>query len=159
MTLEHASQIAEIVASMAAVIGLFYAVVQLQKNARIAEGQFLIELTKMFAEHEDVHIKLRPAGDWRNGKANPDTVKDWTAIDNYMGLFERCEILMRQKTLDPSVFAVLFGYRLTNILSQPAIVEKKLVGGERKYWGDFIRLLDRLKKMDALNAEWPVAEN
>lgn len=159
MTLEHAAQVATVIGALSAVVGLFYAGVQLRKNARIAEGQFLIELTKMFAEHEEVHVQLRPAGSWRNGKANPNTPEEWVAIDNYMGLFERCEILIRQKTLDPSVFAGLFGYRLDNILSQPAIVGKKLVGGESMYWADFISLLDRMQKMEALNSEWPIAKN
>lgn len=155
MTLSQASELATILGVVIAGIGLVYAAVQIRKTARISEGQFLLELTKMFKEHDAVHIKLRPAGDWQKGNQNPHTQQDWADVDAYMGLLERCEILIQQNSLDPNVFASLFAYRVDNLLAQGAIVGKKLVGSERAHWTDFIKLAVRLKSMGALREELP----
>ncbi len=109
----------------------------------------------MFKEHDAVHIKLRPAGDWQKGDQDPSTLDDWAAVDAYMGLLERCEVLMRQKSLNPEVFASMFAYRVDNLLAQEAIVGGKLVGDECTHWADFIKLAKRLRDMDALHQDLP----
>lgn len=155
MTLTQASELATIIGVVVAGIGVVYAAFQIRRTALISEGQFLLELTKMFKEHDAVHIKLRPAGDWRKIGQSPGTPEEWAAVDAYMGLLERCEVLMAQKSLDQDVFARLFAYRVDNLLAQDAIVDKKLRGGERAHWNDFIKLSARLKKMGVLHEEVP----
>lgn len=159
MTLDSVAQAATIFGAVLAAAGVFYAGVQLHASALIAKGQFLLELTKMFAEHDPIHVKLRPGGEWRGGQANPSGPDDWAAIDAYLGLFERCEVLIRQKSLDPIEFSNLFGYRLDNILSQPAITGKKFIGGERQYWANLIALLDRMQLLGKLQQPWPLKAN
>ena len=65
-------------------------------------------------------------------------------LEDYMGFFEHCEVLMQQGSLDPRVFRSLFGYRLENILENKLIVKEKLID-ERNYWQLFWALLQRLR--------------
>ncbi|MEK6300807.1 MAG: hypothetical protein AABO41_08810 [Acidobacteriota bacterium] len=97
----------------------------------------------MFSAHDDVHLRLRPGGEWHSTGKGPSTPREWAALEDYMGLFEHCEILIEKKLIDLETFRALFSYRLGNIIVNPIIVNVKLVR-EKKGWKHFIRLLDRL---------------
>jgi len=97
----------------------------------------------MFAVHDKVHIKLRPGGEWSNSKSGPKNSFEWAELEDYMDLFEHCEILLKKKLIDEDTFKSIFSYRLQNIIANNTIVGAKLVC-EKYYWGDFIKLLKRL---------------
>jgi len=98
----------------------------------------------MFAQHDEVHIKLRPGGDWTIPNNGPKTIEDWAKLEDYMGLFEHCEIMLRRGLLDGETFSLIFSYRLHNIVANRIIVDAKL-RRERESWQAFLRLLERLK--------------
>ena len=144
MTLSDWASIATISGAVLAIIVLWYTARQVHQNTRISRGQFWLELEKMFSNHDDVHLKLRPGGEWASNKNGPSTPKEWAAVEDYMGLFEHCEIMLEEKLIDAETFKSLFSYRLYNITANEVIVKGKLID-ERAGWVNFIRLLEKLK--------------
>ena len=76
-------------------------------------------------------------------RRGPQNHEEWDDVENYMGLFEHCELLMQSGLLDPAMFKTLFEYRIVNIIANPKIVRDKLVIEERS-WPDFWKLVRRL---------------
>ena len=148
--LQLLANLATIFGFVAALVGLVYAGLQLRKSARVAEGEFMLNLETLIDKHDAVHIKLRPDGTWTAPGAGPESLEDWVAVEDYMVLFEHCEILMRYGSLNAENFASLFAYRVENILRNEKIVTAKFESEERVYWKDFLSLVDRLKRMGRL---------
>jgi hypothetical protein len=141
--LEQASQFASVIGAPLAIIALLYAALQLRQSVAIARGQFMLELEKMIETHNDVHIRLRPGGDWTKGAMGPTSEAEWSKIEDYMGFFEHCELLLRDGSVRLASFKALFGYRVENIMANETIVLAKLVR-EGASWHLFLDLLDRL---------------
>lgn len=141
--LSDLSDIATIAASIVGTGALVFAGIQLRHSARVAEGQFLLDLEKIMATHDEVHLKLRPGGAWADGES-PETAKDWSKLEDYMGFFEHCELLVRDKSLSIERFDEIFGYRLHNIVANEEICRAKLLSSEKESWGLFISICDRV---------------
>lgn len=138
-------KISAIVGALAAVGLIIYTAYQVRQNTLISRGQFWLELEKMFTNHDDVHIKLRPGGQWSMPESGgPEDVEDWAKVEDYMGLFEHCEIMMSKKLIDRQTFNSIFSYRLNNILRNQKIVEAKLIR-EKEKWKVFHSLIKKLK--------------
>ncbi len=132
----------EIIASLGlflAGIGLIYTGRQIQQARKIARGEFLLHLDELFAQHNDVHLLLRPGGDYANGGKKPDTTQEWTAVERYMGLFERVKALIDDKIIDIDTVYSFYGYRVFNLTANETIRECKLVQ-EEESWIDFVEL-------------------
>jgi len=128
-----------------AVMALIYAALQLRKSARIAKGQFLLQIEDQSTLHDDVHHKLFPNGEWGINKGgSPHGTQDAKEVADYLGFFEQCEHLIQSGCLDFSTFRKIYGYRVKNILRNTAIVESKLQGETRQYYELFISLCSRL---------------
>jgi hypothetical protein len=158
---EQSMNPADYIASIGAVltgIGLIYAGLQLKyaglqvKHAglqlefaqKVSKAQFLLQLDILLKEHETVARDLR--GRWR-GEGGPATLEEWIAVERYMGLFERIQILIEDGVVDLKTFDQLYGYRIFYITENSVIHDHKLV--ERKdQWAHFIRLWDSLKKLE-----------
>ena len=136
------ADMATIAASVLGVGALIFGGVQLMHSAKVAEGQFLLELEKMVTSHDDVHLKLRPGGAWTEGQS-PATAEEWAKLEDYMGFFEHCELLIQDGSLSEKRFANIFDYRLRNILANKAICAAKLMSNERPSWELFIALCKR----------------
>jgi hypothetical protein len=143
MTLSEWADVATVIASIAAVAALFYAAWQIRQNTAIACGQFWLQLEQMFSAHDEVHLKLRPRGAWAGGVGGPQTPQDWAKVEDYMGLFEHCEIMLDRGLIDPQTFKEIFGYRLNNLVANAQIVEAKLVKAGHA-WKRFHELLNRM---------------
>lgn len=126
-------RIAPILSVFAAVIALIFTSLQYMKNRKIVQGKFLLDLREKFSEDRRyrIHLALR----------NNQPINDWDALDDYMGLFEICEIMIRNKTLKIEDFNDLYKYRLGNIILSREIVFHKLVC-EYKSWNNFYLLLE-----------------
>ena len=98
----------------------------------------------MFSEHQNVHEKLRPGGEWANDGRGPMSSQEWASVEAYMGLFEHCERMLANNLLDPETFQAIYAYRLHNIVNNQIICSTKLCL-EAENWKDFIALLGRLK--------------
>jgi hypothetical protein len=138
----HIVDIAPVVAAGAAAWGLWYTARQIRRNTRAQRATFFLKLVKLFQGFNEVHVKLRPGGDWST--RGPSSADEWASVEGYMGLFEHCEIMLKSGVIDKETFERLFAYRLKNIVSNQAIVREKL-DSERELWQDFLNLPDRLK--------------
>jgi hypothetical protein len=106
------------------------------------EARFWLELRKIFSDHNEVHLNLRPNGEWYQSDANP-TAEEMPKIEAYMGLFEHCKKMLDKKLIDWKTFENIYAYRVENILKNPVIVREKLF---KRFWGwkDFIHLVREL---------------
>ncbi len=138
-------QTLDIVAKFIAIIGgtasLAFGAYQLLVNTRINRARFWLELRRMFAEHNEVHRKLRPLGAWHQSMEHP-TPEELPEVEAYMGLLEHCNDMMEQKLIDWETFNGIYGYRVTNIMSNRLIVKAKLVDNAQG-WERFIWLVNR----------------
>ncbi len=137
------ANISTILGAIIAVVVLFYTACQVHQNTIISRGQFWLELEKMFSQHDEIHLKLRPGGEWSKENAGPENTNDWVKVEDYMGLFEHCEIMLEKKLIDWKTFKAIFSYRLHNIVANKRIIEKKLIN-EKTSWEHFMKLLKRL---------------
>jgi hypothetical protein len=137
------SNLATIISAPTAVFALLFAGLQLRRTLAVERGRFTLEIERMLASHDRTHLRLRPGGDWFGTGRGPATIEEWGPVEDYMGLFEHCEILIQSGLLNPTMFKRLFGYRIENILANPVIVRKKLVE-EKGGWIDFLMLVKRL---------------
>jgi hypothetical protein len=142
--LNELAQLATVVGAPVGVGALIYAGIQLQRTLRVERGRFMLELERMIAVHDATHYRLRPGGDWAgpNAKA-PQNLQEWAQLEDYMGFFEHCELLLKDRALDLPSFKSLFGFRVENIVANQSIVQTKLVE-EGKYWNEFRHLAKRL---------------
>ena len=138
---------------IAAAIGLRYAGRQLQQSQQIAEdarrvaeasrkiaqGEFLLRLEELFQMHLETHKRLRPGGEWAEGRGGPKTNAEWIDTERYMGLFERINALVRDRIVPLDYIDRFYGYRLLNIVANPVIRQAKLVE-QADSWQDFIEL-------------------
>ncbi|MBA7539072.1 hypothetical protein ES705_31350 [subsurface metagenome] len=134
LTFKDYVDIAQIITGFAAIAALIFFVVGFRKNNRISKSTFLLELRDKFQEDKryKIHIALK----------NGEKIENWTDLDDYLGLFEVCEIMIRNKSIELHDFKKLYGYRLQNILSNDKVVYFKLIL-EFKYWDNLYNLLER----------------
>ncbi len=111
--------IMQIITGIAAIIALMISVLEGIKNSKISQTNFLLELKGAFAEDRRyrIHIALR------EGKS----IENWQDLDDYIGLFEVCEIMIEKNTLSQKVFNQLFKYRLYNILKSDDVFTYKII--------------------------------
>ena len=136
--------VATVVGVVVAAIGLWYAGRQLRESRAIAKADFLLRLDSRFDQHNDVHLNLR-GGKW-TGDGGPETLPEWAAVEGYMGLFERVNVLRELGILDIGTIDKLYGYRVLNIDNNGKIHKVKLEPPLSKSWTDFIALRDAVKE-------------
>ena len=156
----NVEEIFSIIASVATVVGIIGVLVgawaayrQLKASKQIARGQFMLTLKEMSSKYDDIHRKLRPGGQWAGGVGGPKNASEWAMVDDYMGFFEHCELLIRNGSLDEIEFKTIYGYRLQNIVTNEHIVKEKLRSDEQEYWKVFIGLLERLKRLERFHPD------
>lgn len=145
LSLGEWADLATILGAVAAIIVLGYTAYQVRMATAVSRGQFSLELEKMLASHDAVHLLLRPGGAWASGRGGPGSSEEWARLEDYMGFFEHCEVLLEKRLIDRETFDAIFAYRLDNILANPIIVNEKLrreAGG----WRIFLRLVQRAGK-------------
>ena len=143
-TLAIFSILANISTTIAVGIGAW----QLILGRSIAKAQFLLELERMSKYFDDIHIKLRPSGDWQPLNGMGMTLEDLTEeqiaiLEDYMGFFEHCNYLLKKGVIEFEMFNNIFGYRVENLVSSGLVREKIKVDGEES-WSEFIELCERL---------------
>lgn len=127
-----------------ALISLIYLAIQTARNTKISRATFWLDLRERFAAYDDVHLKLRPGGEWTLPNAGPKTAAEWMRVEAYMGLFEHCNIMLTDKLIDINTFHKVYRYRLHNIVSNETIKNAKLKDPAlNQNWVEFIQLLNR----------------
>jgi hypothetical protein len=120
--------------------GFAYAGRQLLFSQRSARGTFLLDLEEVLRYHDKVHLKLDSA-DGENWNPAPD---EWPAVEAYMGVFERIQLLIDWSILDIETVDRLYSYRILNIVNNDYIAKEKL-GEKAQFWPDFCRLWQSLE--------------
>jgi hypothetical protein len=143
-----------------AAVALIVGANQLRGQRQTSEAQFLLSLDEAFRHHDTTHRKFRPpaapgrtgvVGRWSGDDANgPSSAEDWADVEAYMGLFERVELMISSRLVDFQVVKRLYGYRVGNVLSNPIVVQGKLVEATDG-WLDFIALAARLGYLKAID--------
>ncbi|MCL2413918.1 MAG: hypothetical protein FWC94_01520 [Bacteroidales bacterium] len=105
-----------------------------QKSNNISKSTFLLELREKFGteRRHKVHKTLKSG----------EIVEDWVDLDDYLRLFEVCEMMIKNRTIEFQDFEKLYKYRLGNILHDKKVVFCKLVE-EADSWDDLYGLLNR----------------
>lgn len=143
MTLSEAKDIATIIGVIVAVVSLAATAYNININMKINRAKFWLDLRTAFSKHDEVHQRLRPGGDWTNN-AEPANVSDMAKIEAYMGLFEHCESMLKEKLIDKETFRNIYSYRLHNLVANKWVKEKKL-RDHKLEWERFIELLNEMK--------------
>lgn len=115
---------------------------QLAQDTKISRARFWLELESLFSKHDIIHTNLRNCGLW-NDKSN-FSVSEWSQIEDYMGLFEHCELMLEDNLIDPERFKEIFLYRIDNLIKNEEIYKSKLIE-EKDSWSLFLRLLKRFE--------------
>lgn len=138
------SGIATSLTLIATIITVWVAISQMKKQSKLTKAANHIELRNMFtAENRfTVHANLRPGGDWNGNGLGPETQFDWLIVEDYLGLFENCEKMLRDKVLDKELFERSYLYRLKNIVANEKILSKK-INNTNEDWTLFKSLMKR----------------
>ena len=109
---------AQILTGLAAIGALALGIRTNQKNTDSTKSQFWMDLRTQFSKQSRfaVHKAIR----------ENHHILEWAEVDDYLGLFEVCYIMIRNGTLNPNDFRTLYGYRLASILSHDEICFYKL---------------------------------
>ena len=127
-------QIINAAASIAMVVALIYTILEFRRSSKFSKTTFLLDLRDKFMESKryNIHIALERKEDINNE----------SDLNDYLGLFEVCEIMIENGALELTDFTKLYKYRLENILGNKKIVFNKLVN-EYEYWKSLYNLLNR----------------
>lgn len=128
------------------IAGLIFAARQFAASRRATQGQFLLELNDHFRHFDAIYRSLyenRKRASTSPPWKPPDD--DWTAVAQYMGLFERCMVLIDNGVLNISTFERLYGYRFRDLVRVETIRQRffkdlQTAGG----WSDFLKLWSKL---------------
>jgi hypothetical protein len=125
-----------IIKNLIAIFALVFSVYQFIKGYNINSGAYLIELRSVFLEEKknNLHLKLRNKSNY--------APEDWSVVDDYLGTFEVVNIMIKRGALNKRNIKELYSYRVSNIVRNQEIFEKKLVL-EYKSWGNFYQLISK----------------
>ena len=150
MTIESISQVATALSLIFIAISAIASWTQIHKQKKLSVANTHLKLREMFCETNRliVHSNLRSGGLWAKENNNPTTQEDWIIVEDYLGLFELCEKLLEDKTLDENLFFISYAYRIENILKHKYIMEQKIYNNNEnwKLFKDLIKRLDNYKK-------------
>ena len=138
----------EIFSLIVAILGFGIAIWKINLSRKNAEANTWLKLEDSFRVHNEVYFKLRPAN---RDLYEPDTSEEWGKIDDYLGLFELCNIMIRNKQISFKIFDSQYSYRVRNIIANKTIVSKKFLGNEKSDWKEFIELVNRLGLKKIIN--------
>jgi hypothetical protein len=139
----NAGNIIQLMGIIVALIALGWTAYGVHLNRKTKQAEFWLRLRDDFTRYDEVHLKLRPGGDWSRANTGPQSVDEWIKVEGYMGLFEHCESMLSQGLLNEKVFIESFKYRVANLYANPTIKQEKLVK-RASGWTRFIELGDRL---------------
>ncbi|BDX39742.1 MAG TPA: hypothetical protein PK784_00420 [Tenuifilaceae bacterium] len=128
------------VSSVAITITFVLSYFQFRYQSKVTNAANHLKIREMFGIESlrMVHGKLRKNNTWE-----PSSEEEWSMVDDYLGLFEVCEKLLQDRTLDEKLFASSYEYRLQNIVANNVVVEK--IRSEKESWSTFLKLLKRYK--------------
>ncbi len=140
--LQQLDTLAKLVGIVGGTASLIIGAHRVSKNTRINRAKLWLDFRRMIYEHDEVHLLLRPKGDWHASNEHP-TDKEMPKVEPYMGLFEHAYEMLEDKLIDWETFRNVYGYRIDNIVVNQVINREKLVK-RPEGWANFISLIKRL---------------
>jgi hypothetical protein len=120
------------------ILGLYFAYRQLVAARRASQGQFLLQLADHFRHFDEIHRSLLEAErpePWRPPR------DDWVSVVQYMGLFERCKVLVDCDVLNLSEFERQYGYRFRHLVGKQSVRDRYFADAETaEGWEDFRKI-------------------
>jgi len=123
-------------------LGFLLTLLQLRSSSNDSRAKFWLEIKTHFYRFEDVTSALRPDGKWEN--EIPPNAESWSRIDEYLGMFEYCEMLLKRKIIDEDFFIVSYKVQLFNAMNHHQIIRKVMNPDEVEYWKTLLELCKRL---------------
>jgi hypothetical protein len=100
-----------------------------------------MDLQDAFVRFDGVFRSLENAGEsWQPPE------DDWVTVMKYLGLFERCQLLIEWGTLDVRSFERLYSFRLRTICNRKEVCERYFNAQAVVGWTDFLKLWDSVRK-------------
>ncbi|PKA10399.1 hypothetical protein CH372_19615 [Leptospira meyeri] len=134
-TLNLFVNLAQLITGIIGICAFIFSFHQLKVSRITKKFEFILSLREIFNEQKK--FKIHEA--LRNGHSIPD----WASLDEYLGVFEICEVMIHNKILDTQIFSDLYKYRLQNILSNEEIILNKLIL-EVESWDNLYKLFKRI---------------
>ncbi|MCU0464132.1 MAG: hypothetical protein MUF38_06145 [Anaerolineae bacterium] len=120
---------------------VWYLARQVHDARKQAFGQFLLELDNHFVRYQDIHRGLIEFEQDYDHNANIALV--W----QYIGLFERCKILIDKGIIDVQTFIDFYGYRLSRLLEHDGIRENiELNADDHFHFNKLCEMVDEASK-------------
>jgi hypothetical protein len=136
-----------------------YHIHQRHRDDQSKKGTFWLELEKMFQRYDGIYKHLRfQGGDWfcsdehgpntpaYTSTPMPTRVDEVASLCDYLGLFEHCYFLIKQKSIDLRTFESIYKTRIMGILSNGIIRNEELKDINK--WSDFYELLKKIGLTD-----------
>lgn len=125
-----------VVSLAASIVAVVVSVSAYVHSRRSSEATFWLRLRQLFSEEHKVviHRKLR--------QGDPLSAEEWLGLDDYLGLFEVVECMLRARIIKLSTFRHLYKYRLSNVIQSDEVVKSKLIA-EAADWKLLYSLLSR----------------
>ena len=134
--------IATCAAALAAILTFFVARKQLNKIRYTDSSRFLMELRDSFSEKRRWKVHC----DIKENRVDSNYINERNAeINDYLGLFEICEEMIANGSLDKVIFKKLYYFRLECIMDCAPLVEMIISG--ISYWSNLIKLFKRFPEL------------
>ncbi|HBP26311.1 MAG TPA: hypothetical protein DD618_05100 [Acholeplasmatales bacterium] len=133
--------VAQAVTTATAVIGAFAIWFQMQKNKKLNEGEFIVNLNKQFIENKhiyDLFLKLEKY-ERKGNEENEFTDDDIANIAAYMTFFEVIYSLIERKIIKLWMIDDLFSYQFFLLLNNKHIQNLELIPCDT-YYANVFRL-------------------
>ena len=123
--------------------------IQLRRINATDSSRFLLELRDSFSEKRrwKIHCAIR-------NHDNEFLKSNDASVDDYLGLFEICEVMIDKGTITVNDFKNFYFYRLEYILDNSFILEK-LLNEKASYWRNISKLFKRFPELKEEYYETP----
>lgn len=142
--------VASVITMLITGMGCYIAYIQLQKINATDSSRFLLELRDSFSEKRRWKIHKAIKNNSNGYLENHDT-----EVDDYLGLFEICEVMINKGTMTVKDFSIFYFYRLEYILGNNYILNK-LVTEKASYWTNISKIFKRFPELKEEYYETPV---
>lgn len=119
--------ISTIITSLTAVISAIAVYVQMRKDTKITQAEFLLEFSKVFYAYEGAQVlenKIDRATE--EGKLYEYTTDDYEALNDYLLWLEGLAAMVVNKTLTVKLINSLYNYRFFMVVNNPSVQQNEL---------------------------------
>ena len=143
MTLQDASNIADIIMTVLTIAAIVYAALQIRHAKDSLKAQLINSLEGEFKDYYKTYHKLLPGRAWSNDKEGPSTDEELNEIEAYLEFFEKIKLLIDGGSIDISTIDKMFAFRFFLIINN-SHAQNKVIYRDAPY---FLSLF-------ALHKEW-----